>query len=304
MREIILTRWSIQVRDWLGSDTLRAMSAEAEALFLRLCIDQWERGSARGDKDLWLRAHGHRFVDFERAWSEATGPFETTESGLVHPRVASDRARCVGEIKTKTKAAQMTNTKRRSDADRTLSGRSAHAQRTLSGRSAHAQRTLMGPSASASASASDPETLPGGREPASAHETTAKSRKRRRAPQPVDPATVPLPAAIDTPAVRAELAAWVARRAEERYPPLGPVGLARVVAQLTPRGAAFAARAIGLAADKGWRGVRADWVDREDSVSKPSANGRHGSAPSPAPSVATSAAYERWTPPPEEQHGV
>lgn len=74
---------------------------------------------------------------------------------------------------------------------------------------------------------------------------------------------MPLPAEIDTPDVRAELVAWVARRAECGHPPLGPVGFARVTAQLVPRGADYAARALGIAADRGWRGLRAAWIDAE-----------------------------------------
>ncbi len=134
----VLTRWSIQVRDWLGSDTLRGMSLEAEALFLRLCLDQWEHGAARPEKERWRKVHGNRCSDFETAWNEASAPFQVTPLGLVHPRVARDREVAIQQIEAKVRGARRTN----------------EAKRTHSERSPHAERALSGFSASASASAS------------------------------------------------------------------------------------------------------------------------------------------------------
>lgn len=158
---VVLTRWPIYVRDWLGSDTLRALSGDAEMLFVRMCLDQWEHGVCSPDEERWRSAHAHRCADWSRAWRQACALFVRSDAGLVNARVARDRLKAVGEISAKVRAAVETNAKRRNkprkvkkadkDAERTLSV-------TLSERSPDAHPTLKPLSASASASSSVSES--------------------------------------------------------------------------------------------------------------------------------------------------
>lgn len=197
-KPVTLTRWSIVVRDWLGSDTLRGMSAEAECLFLRLCLDQWEHGFARSSEAFWKGAHAHRMRDWCGAWSEATAHFQKTPEGLVHPRVAKDREESLVQV-TKlsamgTKAAQ-DRWNRVRDADR-IGGASTP------NHSASA-------SASASGSQNSPPPPPGA-EPQVAPLPEPKPKKAAKVR--IDPETHPLPASLDFPDVREALVDYLATR--------------------------------------------------------------------------------------------
>lgn len=158
MKPITLTRWSIVVRDWLGSDTLRGMSAEAECLFLRLCLDQWERGAARPDKDMWKRSHGYRMHDFDRAWSEAVAAFQVRPEGLVHPRVECDRATSIGEIEAKAHGAKEAAANRNRSQQGRFTTRTSPGVLDVSSSTPPAIHQVSPSSASASASASSVTT--------------------------------------------------------------------------------------------------------------------------------------------------
>lgn len=187
----VLTRWSIVVRDWLGSDTLRALSLEAEGLYLRLCLDQWEHGAARPEESRWRSAHAHRCADWSTAWRSACALFTLTDAGLVNERVARDRERAIREISAKTEAARNTNRKRRGRPKKADSD----AQRTLTERSADAHPSLTHPSASASASASlrdaPTEHLP-------PHPPPGGADKKRR----INVEAYPIPECLDSPEFR------------------------------------------------------------------------------------------------------
>lgn len=148
--EPVLTRWSLNIRDYVGSDTLRGMCGDAEMLFVRIGLDQMEHGYARGEEEFWRSAHAHRCADWSRAWRQASALFTSSEHGLRNERIARDRERAISEIQAKSNAARSTNEKRRGRPKKDDS----HAQRTLSVRSPHAGGSLKSPSASDSDSAS------------------------------------------------------------------------------------------------------------------------------------------------------
>lgn len=228
---VVLTRWPIYVRDWLGSDTLRALSGDAEMLFVRMCLDQWEHGVCSPDEERWRSAHAHRCADWSRAWRQACALFVRSDAGLVNARVARDRLKAVGEISAKVRAAVETNAKRKNkprkvkkadkDAERTLSV-------TLSERSPDAHPTLKPLSASASASSSISESespLPPGpdrvratRAALAGHSLPVEEPKpkpaRKVRPPDIDPFTIDLPKSIDRVEVRAALVKFLTARVE------------------------------------------------------------------------------------------
>lgn len=250
---VVLTRWPIYVRDWLGSDTLRALCGDAEMLFVRMCLDQWEHGVCSPDEERWRSAHAHRCADWSRAWRQASALFTRSDTGLVNARVARDRERSAGEISAKVRAAVETNAKRAAkprkakkadrDAERTLSV-------THSERSPDAHPTLKPPSASASASSSESDQTPlppgpdrvrqtkarlAGKEPDLTRSEAWKqapaglgekppiaAARRRVKPPDVDPLTVEMPPEINRPDVRAALVAFLAARVEKGHGGWGP----------------------------------------------------------------------------------
>lgn len=197
----VLTRWSIQVRDWLGSDTLRGMSLEAEALFLRLCLDQWEHGAARPEKERWRKVHGNRCSDFEVSWAEASAPFQLTPLGLVHPRVARDRELCIGQITAKIRGAEDAAKHRPRDAAGRLlpNGRPGYLEDSSRTPPGILQVTPGSASSSASVSGSESE------EP---------EKRASRAPRKlrISAETYPIPSELDSPAFRIALSDYLRTR--------------------------------------------------------------------------------------------
>lgn len=252
-KSVVLTRWSITVRDWLGSETLRGLSAEAECLFLRLCLDQWEHGAARHDKEFWRRAHAHRTLQFDGAWQQASSLFTLTPDGLVHARVKADRERAEAEIRAKVDAAARTNKAR---SQRAKVG--SDAKRALSVRSSDAERALMPPSASASASASVEEPTPTPPEeglfddhPEGFNRKPDKPKTKQRASKPEPD----IPASLDTPQVRQALSDYHAARREQKRKPLGNTGLTALYAKLAEWGPTNAEEALRNSVANGWQGV-------------------------------------------------
>lgn len=211
----VLTRWPVIVRDWLGSDTLRSMSAEAEALFLRLCLDQWEHGFACADRERWCRAHAHRMRDFDSAWAQACAPFANTEQGLVHPRVARDRSEQIEAVRVRQEMGSKAATAR-------WEGRSGAKRKR--GQSA-SMRAACGPNHSASASVSDP--VP---------DALLSDRLR-------------------TPELRRALGDYQRSRKEQGHKALGEVGMKRLIAKLEGWGHDRAVAALNDSAANGYQGV-------------------------------------------------
>lgn len=143
----MLTRWPIELRHWLGSATLLGLMLEAEGLFVRMCLDQWEHGACRPEEAFWKAAHGHRSHSWSSAWLSCRSLFVERPEGLVHPRVARDRERALREIEAKVDGGRKGNRARweRGKADSGGGGR-------VSDRSATGDPSLTRLSASASAS--------------------------------------------------------------------------------------------------------------------------------------------------------
>lgn len=251
-KPIVLTRWSIEIHRWLGSDTLRGLSLAAEGLFVRLALDQWEHGAAKPEFAKWKRAHGGRTDDFRAVWDEIVCPglFEETPLGLVHPGVALDRIRCIDEIRAKIRGAKDAIGTRARDALGRLVSSSSPGH--LDGASSSPPGHVQDRSSSVHAPTPPPTPTPPpvrdtpptplsagvGSEPAPPVE---KPAKKRAASKRIDPTTYSIPPALDSPEFRSALVdyqrtrkggAWSVELADVRFRQMLTWGRERSIAAL------------------------------------------------------------------------
>lgn len=229
---------------WFESERVDALSDGAYRLYDWLLWRQWKHESIPADPSSIVPARFAR--RWKALWAEVSPFFDLGPDGRLRNEtcalVRDDAEERRGKARTRGRnGAAVTNAKRWGErrSECRSSDEQANATESLAGRTVP-YRTVPNRTE---------ETHPNppvGRDP----EPNPRPERAPK-PDPVDPATCPLPPSLDRPDVRAELAAWVARRREEKHPPLGPVGLARVVNQLEPRGPDFATHALGMAADRG-----------------------------------------------------
>ncbi len=80
-------------REFYNSNAVRMMSAEGEALYLRLLSEQWDAGEAiSSSRALWERVHGGKYRDFKAAWKDVVKSFEVDGALMINERLELERS--------------------------------------------------------------------------------------------------------------------------------------------------------------------------------------------------------------------
>lgn len=252
--------WQLEHERFWCSETVLRLAREPEivAVYLFLLGEQNARGSLPGDPAM-VRVIAARFdlIEglWERAWKALEARFPVDQDGLRRNPVQAEKLAAVGHAREGARLRQEEHRKR-------LRGDPARASRTRH-RDVTVTSALGSPSPSPSPSGSHSDSGGG----------SARTAKARRKSELVDPATCPLPAELDAPALRSEFAAWLGVRREKKLEELTPTQLARLLALFERRGQAFALRALCMAADLAWGGIREHYVDNADRKGAGTAGG-------------------------------
>lgn len=94
------------MRDFYGAHAVRIMSAESQALYVRLLAEEWEAGGPiPHDLEFWRKVHGSQYQDFDAAWAEVEPCFEVGPNGMFNKRLEAEREEAVSARRKRSASA-------------------------------------------------------------------------------------------------------------------------------------------------------------------------------------------------------